>query len=236
MQKKLALYGITGMAGKWFSSYLSGRLQRCVVNGVMSKSGYLTTGVPQGSTLGPLLFLIYVNGLPNCLDLSIPSMYADDTQITAAAETVADLENVLNKDMENLNIWLSTNRLSANASKTEFMIIASNYRLKQLVSDPKIKINKEVINRVSKAKRLGILIDEKLTWEDHINDIIIPKVLKGLRMLRTVRPLLDIPNMVALYQALVLPRLDYCSSLWGNCGQNLKRKFQKLQDRAAIES
>ena len=160
-------------------------------------------------------------------------MYADDTQITAAAETVADLENVLDKDMENLNIWLSANRLSANASKTEFMIVAINYRLKQLVSDAKIKINKEFINRVSKATVLGILIVEKLTWDDHINDIIIPKVLMGLRMLRTVRPLLDIPNMVALYQALVLPHLDYCSSLWGNCGQNLKRKLQKLQYRTA---
>ena len=93
------------------------------------------------------------------------------------------------------------------------MIIASDYRLKQLVSDLKIKISKEVINRVSKEELLGILIDKKLTWEDHNNDIIIPKFLRGLRMLQTVRPLLDTPNMMALYQALVLPHLDYCSSL-----------------------
>ena len=72
------------------------------------------------------------------------------------------------------------------------MIIASDYRLKQLVSDLKIKISKEVINRVSKEELLGILIDKKLTWEDHNNDIIIPKFLRGLRMLQTVRPLIPL--------------------------------------------
>ena len=116
---KLDLYGIPGKTREWFSSYLFNRSQCCMVNGVLSQSRYLTTGVPQGSTLDPLLFLTYINDLPNCLEFTTPSMYADDTQITVEAETVADLENVLDKDMHNRSrTWLSANKLSANASKT----------------------------------------------------------------------------------------------------------------------
>ena len=162
---KLDLYGITGETREWFSSYLFQRSQCCMVNGVLSQSRYLTTGVPQGSTLDPLLFLTYINDLPNCLEFTTPSMYADDTQITVEAETVADLENFLDKDMHNLSTWLSANKLSANASKTKFIVIASDHRLKQLVCDPKIKISKELIKRVSKVKPLGVLLDENLTWE-----------------------------------------------------------------------
>ena len=231
--KKLNIYGVGGESLEWFSSYLRNRVQHCMVNNTLSQARHMSTGVPQGSTLGPLLFLVYVNDLPNCLEHTAPGMYADDTQITATAETVDELENLLNKDIENLNIWLNANRLAANGTKTEFIIIASNYRLKQLLGDPKIRMNQEVIRRVSKTKLLGVVIDEKLTWEDHLNEIIIPKVLKGLRMLRELRSILTCSQMIALYQSLVLPHFDYCSTIWGNCGVVLRNKLQKLQNRAA---
>ena len=94
-------------------------------------------------------------------------MYADDTQITATAESVDKLENLLNKDIENLNIWLNANRLTANGTKTQFIIIASNYRLKHILGDSKKTMNQDVIRRIYKAKLLGVVINE-----DHLNEII----------------------------------------------------------------
>ena len=179
--------------------------------------------------LGPLLFLIYVNHLPNSLEVTIPGVYTDDIPITAVAETVSEFENRLNRDMENIGIWFTANRLSANASKTKFIIIASNYRWKKLVYGPMITLKSEVIQRVTKAKLLGVLLDEKLSWENHINDVIIPQVLKALRMIRSMRTMLSIPDMVALYETLVLPHLEYCCTLWGNCMRYWRRRFKSYK-------
>ena len=160
-------------------------------------------------------------------------MYADDTQITATAETISELQALLDRDVENLNVWLRANKLSPNTTKTEFLIIASKYRQKQLLGDPKLKITHDVIKRVTKAKLLGVIIDDKLSWDDHIHDIIIPKVLKGLRILRELRPLISTKHLVSIYYSVVLPHFDYCSAVWGNCGNVLKYKLQTLQNRAA---
>ena len=177
--------------------------------------------------------MTYINDLPNCLDSTTPGMYADDTQITAKAETVAELEHVLNLDVKNLSEWLCANKLSANSTKTEFMTIASDFRLKQILTQPNIKLGNNTIKRVSKAKLLGMLVDEKLSWDLHINEKIIPKVLKGLRILRVLRETLNISQLMLVYNGLIMPHFDYCSTVWGNCGTVLKSKLQKLQNRAA---
>ena len=147
-----------------------------------------------GSILGPVLFLLHINDLLNCLERATSGMYADDTQVTAASKTVKELEETLNKVMENIGLWLRANRLSANTTKTEFMIIASNYRLNQLLHEPQIKLNQQIIKRVKKAKLLGVTVDEKLSWADHINDIIIPKVLNGLPMPASIKTYAIFPS------------------------------------------
>ena len=115
--RKLANYGV--------ASYLRKRSQKCSVNGALSSASKLTCGVPQGSILGPLLFLTYINDLPNCLDASCAKMFADDTNITVPGCTFAELEQATDSELNNLYSWLKANKLSLNIAKTEFMVVKS---------------------------------------------------------------------------------------------------------------
>ena len=110
MLQKLKNYGIDEMSLTWFESYLTNRTQKCRVNNHLSNSAPVTCGVPQGSNLGPILFLIYINDLSNCLNHATPRMFADDTSISYSASTTSELQNVINSELKKLNSWLITNR------------------------------------------------------------------------------------------------------------------------------
>ena len=118
---KLYSYGVKEIAYELLSSYLENRTQKSAVNGVLSKSCTLTCGIPQGTILGPLLFLLYINDLPNCLSNSQPRMYADDTHLTYADSDICSPEASLNQDLLNINNWLIADILTLNMTKTEFM-------------------------------------------------------------------------------------------------------------------
>ena len=157
---KLSSYGVKGNAYDLLASYLDKRTQKCAVNGVLSKSCTLTCGIPQGTVLGPLLFLLYINDLPNCLSVSQPRMYADDTQLTYADNDICSIEASLNQDLSNINRWLIANKLTLNMTKTEFMLIGSRKKLSSLAVLPALEINGTQLNRVNFTKSLGVLIDE----------------------------------------------------------------------------
>ena len=161
-----------------------------------------------GSNLGPLLFLIYVNDLPNCLENSHAAIYADDTNITVGSDGLNNLE------------------------KTEYMVIGTHKRLSRFSQDITVSIDGKVIKQVNSKKTLGVIIDENLCWDNQIENIS-KKVSKGIGMLRRIKPFVSIITLAYLYQALVQPRFDYCSMVWGNCGKTLKVMLQRLQNRAA---
>ena len=225
---KMNLYGIQGIALDWFRSYLTNRAQRCLVNGSLSRICSLKCGVPQGTILGPLLFLIYINDLPNCLTSCQPRMYAqNDTHITYADVDVNSIQLNLNHDLGNLNKWLISNKLTLNTAKTEFMLIGSKQKLSTLSSQPELSTD-----NVPTEKPLGIFVDENLRLQTHI-DKLTNKITSGIGAIKRIRDFVPTPTLHCIYNALVQCLFDYCNIVWGNCGKTLFDRLQKLQNRAA---
>jgi len=226
--KKLEFYGIKNNTLRWFISYLCHRKQVCKVGMSVSNSENIKTGVPQGSNLGPLLFLLYINDLPKCLDSSVPALFADDTNLTISGATATEIQDNLEIELNKVHTWLLANKLTLNAEKTEFMLIGSRQRLSQIISDPILSIGSESIKRVSSTKTLGVMVDECITWKDHIDEVA-KKAAKGIGILRRSKGFLDKDTLKTIYSAFVLPHFDYCALVWHNCSKALQKKFQKVQ-------
>ena len=167
--RKLEHYGIRGVVLDWFNSYLSNRKQYVYLNGESSQLENITCGVPQGSVLGPLLFLIYINDLPNISEVLQFYLFADDTNIYYENESIIKLEKIINHELKKLYTWLIVNRLSLNIDKTNFLVFHPyNKPVMQRIT---IKIHKHAITEKSQIKYLGIMIDATLTWKAHIEKI-----------------------------------------------------------------
>ena len=208
--KKFFIYGIRNKSLDWFKSYLHNREQFCVVNNATSFTKKVSCGVPQGSYLGPLLFLLYVNDLPNCMENSHAAMYADDTNITVRSSSLIHVEEALNSELENIHHWLLSNKLTLNVEKTEYLIIGTRQRLNNLSQDINVSIDGKVLKEVETKKTLGVLVDEHLWWDKQIDNIS-KKASKGIGMLCRVKPYVPTKTLQHLYQALVQPSFDYCS-------------------------
>ena len=217
-----------------FCSYLSNRQQQCSVNGITSELLHIACGVPQGTILGPLLFLIYINDLPNCLRYSTARLYADDTTLTFPGSDIVNIKSALNVDLELVSLWLKANKLSLNVLKTECMVIGSRQRLStfDFEEDFKISVNGFTLERVEHSKCLGVHIDQNLTWAKHVESIIL-KVTRNIRILRTVCSSLSIDNRITVYRSIIEPYFNYCSIVWDSLTDTLSGKLQRLQNRAA---
>lgn len=230
--KKLSKYGIRGNAHRLIHNYLRNRSQKVKIidkeGKVISNGKTITCGVPQGSVLGPLLFLIYVNDLKNVSASFKTITFADDTNLFLSHRNLTELCNLANKELSKVEDWFACNQLSLNVAKTSYQL----YTSKIIDKSPVILINNIHIKNEKYVKFLGVLVDEALSFKKHIN-YVCKKVALGIGCMFRSRSVLEPSQLISLYNALVLPHLNYCSLVWSiNFETNLKRPFL-LQKRAA---
>ena len=159
-------------------------------------------------------------------------MYADDTHLTYADNNIGSIELCLSEDLLNVHTWLNANKLTLNMTKTEFMLIGSGQRLNTIAASPSVLMNGTQVKQVATTKSLGVTIDDKLSWNCHIEKLT-KKIASGIGAMKRVRHLVPPATLHLIYQALIQPHFDYCSTVWGTCGVTLQDKLQKLQNRAA---
>ena len=227
--KKLNHYGVRGEPLLLIQNYLSDRMQSVKLDGCCSEPVISSCGVPQGSILGPLFFLIYINDLENALSNSVPVMYADDTNIFLSGNNIDSTVEEFNLELNNLNIWFKANRLSLNTTKTHLMLFSTNRHVLN-TAQINVKIDNQNINRCSTNKFLGVKINERLDWKDHIN-YITDKISKSSGVINKLSKVFDEEVLTMLYYSLVYPYLTYCNLIWGNAYSTHISRLITLQKR-----
>jgi hypothetical protein len=210
--QKLEHYGIRGVAYNWIKSYLENRKQFVYYNETKSCCKSIKCGVPQGSILGPLLFLIYINDLPTVSQNLVMYMFADDTNVFLKGSNIRDLERIMNHELSLLSEWLKSNKLSLNVSKTHFILFTSPR--KKINYEMSLNIDNNEISKVNHTKFLGVVLDSKLSWKDHVS-YIKGKISKSIGIIYRAKLNLNKECLISLYYAFVYPYLNYCISVWG---------------------
>ena len=221
-------YGIKGVALDWFNSYLSNRKQYVYLNGKPSQLGNITCGVPQGSVLGPLLFLVYINDLPSISEVLQFYLFANDTNIYYEDESIINLEKIINKELKKLYTWLIVKRLSLNIDKTNFLVFHPyNKPVKQRIT---IKIHKNAITEKGQIKYLEVMIDATLTWKAYIEKIC-NTISRSIGVLYKNRSFVNLKILKTLYYSLIYPHLIYAIEVCGSADTTHMDHIIMLQKR-----
>jgi len=226
--KKLEVYGIRGTALNWFKSYLSNRMQSVEINGNVSSMRTITCGVPQGSILGPLLFIIYINDIVRVSSLMEFILFADDTNLLFHDTDLQNLINKANIEVQKISDWLKINKLSLNIKKTHFILF--HFRQRKVNVKLDLKIDNYALERVSNTKFLGVIIQENLNWSNHIKTLQ-NKIYKNLGILRALQHKLPVSILFTLYNTLVYPYLQYCNIAWASQPSQLIENIFILQKK-----
>ena len=210
---KIKHLGITGLAYKLLQSYLLNRQQYVAFKNCRSDLKFINNGVPQGSILGPMLFLIYINDFPNASKLFNFIMYADDTSLFCCLEGIQSphKEYTLNQELQKVYKWLLANKLKLNVAKTKYMIFSKRNKN---INPIYLNINNNVIDHVSSFNFLGLHLNSKLTWNTHMEEIS-KKISRTIGVLKKLQ--LTVPKniLLSIYNALILPQINYCLLCWG---------------------
>ena len=205
--KKLQLIGIKGLPLKILDSYMTDRQQQTLANGLLSKPQQLKCGVPQGSILGPLLFLVYINDLDQLKFHAKISLYADDTVLYISGASPQDLIQKLQEDLNKVENWCKRNHLTINAKKTKVVILGTSKQMCKYKPRPLI-LNNEPLQYVDSYKYLGVTLDNHLTYNTHLNNTIQITAHK-LHQLGMIRRYITEGAALQIYKTMVLPYLDY---------------------------
>lgn len=230
--QKLKYYGFNDIALKLMHSYLNNRKQYVQIEEANSDFLSVTTGVPQGSVLGPLLFIIYMNDISNASTLFEFILYADDTSLTTTVEIIIregniyDLQARINSELSKINEWLKVNRLSLNITKTKYMMFhMHNKNVPQI----ELKIDDVVIEQVSEFNFLGITISEDLKWKKHI-DKISNRISRNIGVLNKLKHYLPVPTKLSIYNSLILSHINFGLLIWGySCERILKLQKKSVR-------
>ena len=207
---------------------MNNRKQYVYINGETSQLKDISCGVPQRSVLGPLLFLIYINDLPNISKVLLFFLFDDDTNIYYEAESPEKREHVMNKELRELHKWIVVNRLSLNIDKTNFIVFHPyNKPLNHIIT---LKFHKKAILEKNYFKYLAVMIDSTLSWHTRIENIS-KKMSRGIGLLYKIRPFVNIKIMKTLNYSLIYPHLLYAIEVWGSAGTSDINNLQVLQKR-----
>ena len=225
---KLHHYGMRGIAFEWFKSYLSGREQFTEVNGCRSTVAPVTHGVPQGSTLGPLCFLLAVNDLVHSSSMFSFIIFADDTNAVLSNKNLDQLIQITNTELHKIGNWLLANKLSVNMSKTHLLVFKGR---RIITRNYNIYLYNQLINEKSFTKFLGVYIDNHLNWKHHILHIR-NKISKVTGTITKSRDSLNNKSLLLLYYGLIYPYLQYCIVAWGAATPTTLKPIVTIQKRA----
>ena len=228
IMRKLSACGVSGNLYQWISNYLDERRQKTVINGAISENQHVSTGAPQGSLLGPRLFSITANDLPDVSEDHEEDLFADDTTGSCASDTIDTVFVKAQKMVNDISKWSHENSLTIHPKKSVIMILSPKRFTGPL---KQINLDGEPISMVTKTKCLGVTIDDKLQWNDHLTTItkfssIKIKKLYSMRMLST-------QSLNTIYLQGILPSITYAISLWENCADNLVEQLDILHSKAA---
>ncbi len=226
---KLERYGISGKINDWFRSYLTNRKQTVSILGFESHQKTISHGVPQGSVLGPLLFILYINDLNRTIKSSTVFHFADDTNFLLIGDSIKTIQKQMNADLRELYRWLLANRISLNVSKTELIVFK---RPQTKASEIKIKINGSKIYPSKSTKYLGVHLDDDLSGTTHCEKLL-SRLRRANGMLAKVRyHVADPKYILTMYHSLFASIQNYGAQVWGLLGNSKIKKVERAQKAA----